>query len=355
MSKYAELGLLIALWAGCGAGGGAAAPGGQGGGVAGSGTGGASGGAGGARLDARADGPATTPDAAIPIDVAPDVVSVDFCAGYAVRFCERLLICSRPYLNGVYGGMQPCQERLELQCRLEALLPGTGLDATTGAACGQAMMAAACEDLLGNTIPACQLKGTLAKGAACGSNAQCASGFCRMPETAFCGKCDTPGAADATCDSDDACEFPLVCSKAGRCAKGGIEGELCNETQPCKPGPLFCGFDNTCKRPSPEGMACNRSAPAPLQPCEIGFVCRPSANGLCRGIRLVDAGQTCGISGSNVVLCSGSGSCVNQVCKPPGKDGESCTAAPMGDSGGCLPPALCLEGLCKLPDPASCQ
>ena len=25
------------------------------------------------------------------------------------------------------------------------------------------------------------------------------------------------------------------------------------------------------------------------------------------------------------------------------------------NSGGCLPPALCLEGSCKLPDPASCK
>jgi hypothetical protein len=360
MSKCAESWALIVVLvaAGCGSGAGPASGSGGEGGTAGqNGTGGKGGkGGNGARPDAGADAPVAA-DAAVPVDVAPDLASAEFCDGYAAKFCGRLLICSRPYLDGVYGDMAGCQQRLELECRTEATLPGSGLTGAAGQACGDAMVAAECEDVLGNSVPACHLKGTLAKGAACGSNTQCASGFCRMPETAFCGKCDTPGAADGPCDSDDSCEFPLRCSAAGRCAKPAVDGELCNETRPCKEGLLFCAADNTCKRRSGEGKACNSSAPAPRQPCEIGFTCRPSANGLCRGIRLVGDGQTCGISasGSTVILCTGSGSCVNQVCRPPGKDGERCTPSPLGDSGGCLPPALCLEGLCKLPDPASCH
>ena len=357
MWKYAELCALVAL-VGCG--GGAASSSGSGGkgeGGTGTGTGGAGGMVTAPKMDARADGPGLAPDAAVPVDLAPDLASVEFCDGYATKFCERLSACSLPYLTGVYGTMQGCQERLGLECRTEATLAGSGLTGATGMACAGALGTASCEDLLGDSVPACQLKGTLAKGAACGSGTQCASGFCRLPETAFCGKCDTPGGADAPCDSDSSCEFPLLCSEAGRCARAGAEGEFCNETRPCKAAGLFCAGDNTCKRPSGEGKACNRSAPMPLQPCEIGFSCRPSANGLCRSIRLVEVGQNCGISpsGSTVILCTASGSCVNGMCRPPGKDGERCTPSPLGDSGGCLPPALCLEGLCKLPDPASCK
>src|SRR6185436_7191609 len=239
----------------------------------------------------------------------------------------------------------------------EARAPGSGLTAASALACGDAFAGASCDDVFGDAIPACQVKGTLAKGAPCGAGSQCATGFCRRPETSFCGKCDSPAADGAACDTDDSCQFPLLCSEAGRCARPSGEGEFCNESKPCQPGPLFCGADNACHRPSAEGKSCNRSGTAPLQPCELGFTCRPSANGTCRPIRFVDAGLTCGISptGSSVILCVGSGSCVNNICKPPGQDGERCTPSPLGDSGGCLAPALCLEGLCQLPDPASCR
>jgi len=353
MYRCAELAVVVALLAGCsGSGTGPGPASGGAGGEAGAGAGGK----GGNRADARAgDAPVGVPDAAIPVDLAPERPSVEFCATYASKFCERLGSCSQPSLTGVYGGLGACQERVGLDCRTEAVLPGAGLNTATGMACADALGAATCEDLLGNSVLACRIKGTLAKGAACGSDNQCQSGFCRTPETAFCGRCDTAGAADAPCDANDACEFPLLCSEAGRCARPSAEGEFCNETRPCKVGLLFCAADNTCKRPSGEGKACNRSAAAPFQPCETGLSCRPSANGLCRAIRLVEAGQPCGISGGTVVLCTGSGSCVNGICKPPGQDGERCTPSPLGESGGCLPPALCLEGACKLPDPASCQ
>ena len=369
MSKCAE-GKAIAAWllallvVGCGA-----HPGNSGGagGEATAGSGGESGGSGGraapdadggagARGDGgRTDAPAPADAAAEPDPDPPDAAHFDFCDGYAAKFCQRLQTCSPPYLVGTYGDLKTCQDRLVLACATEAALPGTGLGKTSLGACADALGAATCDDLFAGTVPACQPKGTLATGAACGSSVQCASGFCRTPETSFCGKCDVRAAEGAACDSDDACQFPLACSESGRCARPSAEGEFCNETKPCKSGALFCASDNTCKRPSAEGKACNRSGNAPLQPCDIGFSCRPSANGVCRAIRLVATGMPCGVSpsGSTVVLCAGSGSCVKNVCQPPGDDGQVCTVSPLGDSGGCLAPALCLEGRCKLPDPAS--
>jgi hypothetical protein len=344
MSRSAEI-LALLLAVGCGSSAGGAAAGGT------SGDGAA--GAGGA---APADGFPPAPDAP-GVDLAPDLPTGEFCPDYAAKLCDRLQSCSGPYLSWVYGTMAGCQDRFEQQCRTEAATPGSGFSRTSGMACADALAGASCDDLLGDSVPACQLKGTLPAGAPCGSGSQCVSGFCRTSETAFCGKCDSRAAEGAGCDSDAACEFPLLCSEAGRCVRPAAEGELCGETQPCKSGPLFCGADNVCRRPSAEGQACNRTGSAALQPCETGFTCHPSDNGVCRPIRFVDVGLACGISptGSSVVLCTGSGSCVDSVCKPPGQDGEPCTASPLGDSGGCLPPALCLEGLCKRPDPASCR
>lgn len=352
--------LLAAVFVGCSSPspGGRATGGETGTGGTAEGTGGAVGSGGSGGSGGRADGGGKpVADAAVPVDLAPDAPAGEFCPAYAAKVCERLGACSQPYLIGVYGTAERCAQRIELDCRGEARAAGTGLTSAAATACGAALAAASCDDFMGGTVPACQLKGTLAKGAPCGSASQCSSGFCRLPETAFCGKCDGAAAEGAACDSDAACEFPLLCSEAGRCAKPSGEGEFCNETKPCKPGPLFCGADNTCRRPSGDGKACNRTGNAPLQPCEIGFTCRPTANGTCRPIRLVDAGLSCGISptGSTVVLCTASGSCVNNICKPPGEDGAACTPSPLGDSGGCLAPARCLGGLCQLPDPASCR
>jgi hypothetical protein len=320
----------------------------------------AEGGAGGARADAAVD---ASLDAARGPDLAldrgpPDRPSLDFCQPYATRYCARLATCSPPYLVGVYGDESGCQARLRLQCETEAALPGSGLTAAAAGPCGDALVAATCDQLFGATVPACQLKGTAARGAPCGAGVQCRSGFCRTAETSFCGTCDERAVEGASCDADEACQFPLVCSEAGQCATASAEGELCNERHPCLPGLLFCAADNTCKRRSGEGRACNRSGQGALQPCEIGFSCRPSTSGTCRAIRFVAAGQTCSVpmtASGTLILCAASGSCVEGSCRPAGADGQPCTVSPLGDSGGCLAPALCLEGVCKLPDPAACR
>jgi hypothetical protein len=353
--------LLLAL-AACGS------PGaGKGAGGGGSETGG-SGGTGGAaeKRDAAAVTGGSRADAGRDLGVRPSDASaggspdrptdVEDCTPFAEALCARLAACSQQWLVWVYGDLAGCQERQRLACRIEAVLPGTGLAGAGLAACRAAIPAASCDELLSGTIPACQREGALPDGAACGSHTQCQTGFCRMPETSFCGKCAPRAAEGAACDTSASCQFPLRCSEAGRCVKGAAEGELCNESTPCRPGTLFCSQDNTCKRPSAEGKACNRIGNSIAQPCETGLSCRPAERGTCRAIRFVGAGEACGvIANAAPVLCRASGSCVQNSCRPAGKDGEACTISPLGDSGGCLAPALCLEGRCKLPDPASCM
>jgi hypothetical protein len=368
-SRLVFAALLAALLAaGCGAGGGAGGGGGGvgvGGGAGSAGSAGTSGGGGG-RVDAggTADAPGAGSgdnkgDARVASDLSPpDLASARaHCDPYAAQLCERLAACSMPYLEGVYGDAQVCQQRVSLACQIEAALAGSGFTPAATAACGAALPMASCEALFGVGVAACQLKGTLPTGAACGAAVQCLSGFCRLPETGFCGKCDVRAAEGATCDTDGACQYPLLCSEVGRCARPGAEGDFCNESHPCGSRLLFCAADNTCKRRSAEGKACNRTGATPEQLCDIGLICRPSDSGTCRAIRWADPGATCGLppSGGTVILCAGSGSCVNSTCRPPGADDAACTISPLGESTGCLPPAMCLSGVCRLPDPGACH
>jgi hypothetical protein len=212
--------------------------------------------------------------------------------------------------------------------------------------------------VIASNVPACEIPGQLPLGAACGASTQCASGFCRLPETSFCGKCAARAPEGAECDSDDACGPSLLCNDVAHCTKPSAVGAFCNETHPCLPGLAYCSFDNTCQRYAAEGKSCNNAGPTAAQPCNWGLACRPMEGGTCMKIKYVAAGEKCGLPstpGGVPVLCLGSASCVSGTCKPAGADDAPCTASPLGDAAGCVPPALCLAGVCKLPDPASCK
>jgi hypothetical protein len=320
-----------------------------------------------AQIDAAATaGPDAGPDAAAPgetaaPDAAPDTApeaAAGICDDYAARWCARFGTCSPVLLLALFEDAAGCAERAKVRCAAEVGGPGSGFTAAA-ASCLPALEAASCTDLLGDTVAGCKLAGALAAGAACGSGGQCASGFCRLPETSFCGQCAAPAAEGATCESSAGCQFPLRCSRAGRCTKAGDEGAFCNETRPCRPT-LYCSdADNTCRRYAAKGEPCNVEGPTFIRPCDDGLYCRRGPTSVCTAIKYVGAGERCAIPMSSmagaVTLCRGSASCLEGTCVPPGKDGERCTPSPLGDSTGCLPPALCLEGRCKVPDPAECR
>jgi hypothetical protein len=289
------------------------------------------------------------------------VQALAFCDDHAAKRCERLFACLPLYATQVYGDVKICGERFRTSCRIEAALTGTGLARSSSDACLEAMTAASCDDVFLDGLEACQLKGTLAAGVACGFDSQCASGFCRTPETSFCGVCEARALEGAECDSDRACAFPFLCSATGRCTKAGNEGDTCSQTAPCRRETFYCSNgDGTCKRYGSQGGTCNEGGPGIAAYCDWGLTCEPDGIGTCQPIRMVLAGQACGPAGgggpgSPAVFCEGSASCIDRICQPPGKDGEACTVSPLGDSGGCLPPALCLGGICKLPEPAVCK
>jgi hypothetical protein len=279
------------------------------------------------------------------------------CDEYGARFCERLEGCAAALLVGLFDDRTGCEQRTRLDCQIQAARPGSGFTAPMVGACNQALGAASCEDLLGDTVPACQVVGTLAAGAPCGAGGQCASGFCRMGETATCGQCASAGTEGDPCESTAACRFPLRCSRAGRCAAGAGPGDFCNETHPCRSPSFYCSAaDNTCQPFAALGESCNATGATFARPCADGLICRPGARGSCVAIQYVGAGERCGVPMSGpVVLCRGSASCIDGTCRAAGADGERCTASPLGESLGCVLPAQCRQGRCQLGDPAECR
>jgi hypothetical protein len=304
---------------------------------------------------AGADGPAAPEAGAVAGD------DLAFCDSYAATRCEHVFGCSaiRPVGQQVYGDIPTCTERLRLLCRIDAAQVGSGLNQASTSTCMAALGRGRCEDGLAEAIEACQFKGTLAAGVACGTGSQCASGFCRAPETGFCGVCAARAAEGAVCDSDAACELPLLCSEAGRCARPAGEGAFCNESIPCARDTFYCNLsESSCRRFGLEGAACNEGGTAAEARCNRGLICLPYGTvGTCQPERMVPAGQYCGFGSQEVpgIACAASGSCVSNRCLAPGNDGEACTLSPRGDSNGCLPPALCVGGTCRLPDPGACR
>jgi hypothetical protein len=295
------------------------------------------------------DGPG--PDGAA--DPAP------FCRPYAAAWCDRLAACSPPLLLSLYGDVELCRQRRGLECRIDAARPGAGVDAARSATCTGALPAASCEDLLAGAVPGCQLRGRLATGAACGAGNQCASGYCRLPETEPCGICAPAAAVGEPCLSTAGCQFPLRCSRAGRCARAGREADPCSETQPCRGEAFYCsGADNSCRPYAGPGQTCNRTGASFARPCDDGLVCRPGSNGICVPITYAAPGDPCGVPTSGpapFTFCLASASCVEGHCQPPGSDGDPCTPSPLGEATGCLDPAQCLDGRCKLPVADECQ
>jgi hypothetical protein len=276
------------------------------------------------------------------------------CEAYATVYCDRLAACAPRDIEYTFGDVATCRLRSRLSCTLAASAPGSGLTVAAAMGCVSALSSATCDDVLDHMLPACRFAGRLAIDAPCGAHAQCGSGHCRIPDGATCGLCAPLGADGAECESDEACQPQLLCSEVGRCAPAATDGEFCNERRPCRRLSLYCGaVDRTCHRPRGEGETCNVFGPAPVTPCDFGLSCRRStADSRCVRPQVALAGEACE---RLLISCGGSASCLDGTCQAPGADGGRCTLSPQGDGPGCLYPATCSSGMCRLPDYARCQ
>ncbi len=317
----------------CSSGGG----GGAGGGSA--GTGGGTAGTGGGTNDAGTGGggSTTTPDKA--------------CTDYATAACNRYTACAPFYIQVTYPDMPTCIARYKLLCAPAFGVNGGGVTTTNAEACATAIMAESCTDLLNGQPAACDIRGTLANGTACGTDSQCTSGYCNIG-TNGCGVCAARAAAGGACTTTGDCTLGLVCG-GSVCKSPGNAGDTCSATAPCL-GSLACTSGNVCAAASTTpGAACMGSTDCAGVD---GIYC--NTNMVCATISVAAPGAACGFVAGGLVACTGGTYCkttppaVMGTCAADAADGAACDAASTQP---CISPATCVSSLCKLPDPGACN
>jgi hypothetical protein len=289
--------------------------------------------------------------------VSTDTATTDAANAY----CNRAQACAPAYVTLGFGDVATCSSRYKQVLVASFGAEGSVETADQIEACAQALPNTTCADLIGNNAPpACQsVPGTLADGAACGSDSQCKGGSCHLALGSVCGTCGERAVSGAACLGDDDCQYGLACI-GGACAPYGAENATCDATHPCRPD-LGCK-GGTCTAPSPVGTACQVSAE-----CDNlhGVFCDPTTM-KCATVAFAAPSAACGYVGGQLVACAGpGGQCSGDTaptyqgtCVPYAADGAACDTAngPLCDVGavcvGSSPTAT--TGTCTITNPDSC-
>jgi hypothetical protein len=280
------------------------------------------------------------------------------CGAFARAECKQLFACNPFTGSVVYGDEITCQQRATLACMPAVGTQGSTLTASQVEQCAQAVTTETCEQYLDNDQPsACTYTGSRPAGAACGTDAQCQSGYCRLAPGGMCGTCGTraqagqpvPEGGIINCLTDSDCSATLLCAM-GQCVAPAVSGAACGPLQPCQ-RTLAC-VGGKCGAPVPLGAIC--TTPTDCDGTR-GAYCNPATK-TCQAIATAVAGQPCGILDAGVTNCTGGSTCGNVkalvgTCHQPAADNSPC-----GPDIGCMAPALCsTSARCTLPNPTVCN
>jgi hypothetical protein len=189
----------------------------------------------------------------------------------------------------------------------------------------------------------------------CESDAQCASGFCRIAAGSMSNGSCVSGAVGGSCIDDQDCSSGLHCT-SGTCYSAAV-GQACDGASDCasglcvssvcrggEPGSV-CQEDAHCKQGVCAGGLCVSGGL--LSPCYEAADCK---NGL-RCARQVctdgSAGSPCGVDADCTVRA-----CVRETCSA-GENGAVCEAPDDCQSNRCADPAGVEPGVCTSGDPGS--
>lgn len=303
-------------------------------------------------------------------------------------FYQRCLPSSAAALNNA-------RPRFIQLCTNALAAPGAGDLGATFSRCSGVIASAACGDEINCDE---DIVGTLPEGSACLEGYQCASGGCDG-KNGVCGKCIALAAVGDTCSTSKPCVKNAECvfdSATGTCRATTIakEGESCDfsaseTTVKCDSG-LRCNSEAgklVCRKPGAASAACESSddcqsdlvckdkvcgAGTPLggdcanfTGCARGLVC--GTDNKCAQFTLVGTGQPCDLlargclkgrcKGAAVSVGSSGTKVTPGVCEDPIPDGSPCTVrtSSSSDTPSCDVLAECVNGVCQLPNPASCK
>lgn len=301
------------------------------------------------------------------------------CTELSNLVCDKIAACSPTFLSQGWGDVATCKSRSKLECMQGFSAPSTSATPADTSACVKAAASITCEQLIDNQLPdSCKPKpGGIDDGKACGADAQCKSGFCGFDDDKkICGVCGPKPAEGGACVDDD-CPSGLKCH-LGKCAKPAAVGATCDDA-------VLCGAGTTCvsgtctKGVATEGAECDPAGKTkPACDSLAGFVCLepsgPGSGGKCYKVAVAAIGGECGLdidmAASPPVIksltgCEKAGWCegldtakgkFKGTCKAAAADGAACVADAGFEKGpGCLEPAECVDGVCKLPDAAACK
>jgi hypothetical protein len=277
------------------------------------------------------------------------------CQAQSQAICAKIDQCDHPAVVAAYGDVATCAARFKIDCLNSMKATGSSTSPTMVQSCAKAVPGLTCAQSFTRDIPtACMGNpGAFADGTGCGADGQCKSTYCRKAVGQSCGTCGPRAAAGASCTRAEDCDYKLTCANQ-KCVAFATGGGACNADTPCLPG-LFCQ-SSVCAVAGGPGASCT------TQPeCDgtQALFCNPLARA-CQLASFAMAGQACGVVTTPQVgfsLCSGGATCNapqagSGVCVAAAADGAACNAA---NSIGCLAPATCTSGTCKLPDPAACH
>lgn len=282
-------------------------------------------------------------------DVSPDKA----CTDAATALCNKLNACAAPLITVQYGDVATCQARAKIACTPTFMAPSTAATPNKLDDCAKSLDGLTCAQLFTHqTTTAClPAAGKLADGAACGDDPQCTNSYCKKPAGQVCGVCSKRASAGASCTVEADCDYGLTCA-GSVCVSFGMAGAPCDAGHPCGL-PNVCR-NGTCAMPAGAGQSCTPSTGGGDCDQTAGLYCDPIKN-TCVMAAYAGAGQPCGYVNGTYTLCSGAGHCklsgVTGTCVGPAADGAACDST---NGPTCTSPAECVNGACKLPNPASC-
>lgn len=118
--------------------------------------------------------------------------------------------------------------------------------------CLDDVLARGCQGFNDREPASCQaaIEGTVAQGADCTLDEECAGdAYCKLGDSCP-GKCAPYESAGGACLSNDNCKSGLKCDDNGHCVAPGQEGDACEQGEPkCSDGLICLGTDNENKTP----------------------------------------------------------------------------------------------------------
>jgi hypothetical protein len=284
------------------------------------------------------------------------------CTETANALCSKFDSCAPFAVTVLFGDLATCTSVAKAGCLGSLQATKTAATPDTFLKCSADLKMATCSEVLSHkTPPSCQPKGgTVGNGMACGDDWQCMSGRCAIADNSTCGVCAGLAPAGGPCprDTDDECEYGLVCADDLTCVAPGSAGAACDANHPCA-HPFICHgatmtAQGTCAVGGEVGTACTSD-----QGCSIaqGLWCTRAVSRTCAPIGAAESGMPCGFLGlTQFSLCRGGGGCnvttgtAMGTCPRLGMPGDACSAMTPCKAG-----AICVNGLCTVREPASCR